>query len=131
MDRGRPGGVVGDPHRSHGGCKKHVGKRGDEDGVGQVKAEWRWQARGGSVAGAQSLEGVEGHGGGRTRIDIERSHAWRSMQRRFAGLSSKPGAWSEDAWRHQEACLETKHSGEGAGSVRCTNEKLDHFALRG
>ncbi|CAO2150907.1 unnamed protein product [Urochloa humidicola] len=50
---------------------------------------------------------------------------WREDGYEFSGLGLKTGGasggrteYSEDAWRHREACVETKQSREGAGSVR-------------
>ena len=38
-------------------------------------------------------------------------------------------AVAEGTWHHHEVCLEVKQSREGGVSVRCSDKKIDHFAL--
>ena len=46
-----------------------------------------------------------------------------------AGIGAECPRRSEDSWRDHEACIEAKESREVAGSVRCSEKKLDENAL--
>lgn len=41
------------------------------------------------------------------------------------------GVESEDRWYHHKACIEAKQSREDAGSIRCSEKKLDGFTPMG
>jgi len=44
------------------------------------------------------------------------------------GIGAECPRRSEDRWRDREACVEMKQSREVAGSVRCSEKKLDQNA---
>ena len=91
-DRARPGGAMGDPHRSHGGRKKTWW---EEKVMKMASTKSRrkgdGKSRGVPMAGARRLEGVKGHGGGRTPINIEDS-CLEKHARRFCRFFLKTGS---------------------------------------
>ena len=52
----------------------------------------------------------------------------KTRGRILAGIGAECPRRSEDRWRDREACVEMKQSREVAGSVRCSEKKLDQNA---
>jgi len=58
-------------------------------------------------------------------MDSFRVWASKPRGRIRAGIGAESPRRSEDRWRDRKACVEAKQSREVAGSVRCSEKKLD------